>query len=610
LALEYLERRAEGAPGDIGPWIERLPDEESRREFLALVEASRRIELALPQAPRALAPGQLVARRYLLARQRGAGGMGQVWEARDRELDRLVALKFLDSVSQGQPEREELFRKESRLLASLQHPGIVAVHEFGRDGDLGFIVMDLVQGRSLAEVIDEVRGQYLARGEQPLPRDAQQLLQAIHQPLTPGRPDLCAGGDWFASVARIELELARTIEAAHGQRVVHRDIKPSNVMLTAGANPVVLDFGLAGSSDGVKGAVTQGLYGSVAYLAPEQASSQTVGNDPRTDVYQLGLVLYELLTLQRTFPGSAIGDVLERIQHGRFPTPRKVCRQVPRELQAICMRAIELDPARRYQSARELREDLERWLSGSELPRAVHGGRLRRGLRRVRWQVRQRPWLSAAAGLLLAGGAAELLYNPPLALTDVKPLRYDSATHAFVFLDDGEKVVHKDDYLGFRFRSNKEVQVWALSVYGPEGAPDRVTPYRAVLPDDLARQGEFGLHLPVGENVVLGPQMEVNPNPSEGLMLFVADDEQPFMERWFTSIEQGQGDIGMLWSQAKELGVQALSVERGVGRHTRELTPEEREQIRTAFAKSVETEGQIRMDLPGLQTLKVQCASR
>jgi hypothetical protein len=610
LALEYLEKHAEGPSPEIGPWLARLEGEDARRKFREFIEDAQRVQRALPQVPRAIVPKQLIAGRYLLSRQLGVGGMGQVWEARDQQLDRNVAVKFLDSASRGRIDREEMFQKESRLLASLQHPGIVAVHEFGRDGDLTYIVMDLVHGRSLSEVIDEVRGKFLARGEQPLPRDSQLLEEALHQPRAPGRPDLCEGGDWFRCVARIELDLVRTIEAAHGQKVIHRDLKPSNVMLTAGANPVVLDFGLAGSSEGVKGAVTQGLYGSVAYLAPEQARSQTVGNDPRTDVYQLGLVLYELLTLQRTFPGNAIGDVLERIQHGRFPTPRKVHKLVPPELEAICLHAIELDPARRYPSARELREDLERWLGGHELPRAVRAGKLRRGMRRVRWQVRQRPWVSAAAGLVLAGGAGILFHNRDLALDDVRPLRYDSQTKQAVFLDQGEPVVHKDDYLGFSFHSNKAVHVWALSVYGPQGAPDRVTPYRAVIPDELTREGEYGLRLRAGENIVLGPQMDANPNPSEGLMLFVSDEEEPFMEDWFGKMNAGQGDSGMAWAQAKELGIQSVSVTRGVDRHTRALTPEEREAIRAAFRKASETQGQIRMDLPGVQTLQVQCASR
>ncbi len=614
LALEYLERHAEGAPAELDPWLARLPDDDARREFRALIEASERAERALPRAPRALSRGQLIAQRYVLARQLGEGGMGQVWEARDQQLDRSVAVKFLDSASQGRIDREELFQKESRLLASLQHPGIVAVHEFGRDGDLTYIVMDLVHGRSLSEVLDEVRGAFLSRSEQPLPREAGELAEALHEPLAAGRTSLLDEGDWFRCVARIELELARTIEAAHGQKVIHRDLKPSNVMLTAGANPVVLDFGLAGSSEGVKGAVTQGLYGSVAYLAPEQAKSQTVGTDPRTDVYQLGLVLYEMLTLQRTFPGNAIGEVLERIQHGRYPEPRKVHKLVPSDLEDICLRAIELDPARRYQSARELREDLERWLGGHEVPHAAHAGKLRRWARRVTWQVRQRPWLSAAAGLVLAGAAGVWYYNanPPEGWNFLggQPLRYDSESRLQVPLGEGNKVVGLSDWIGFSLNSNKPVYVWALSYFGPADSPDRVCPWRACTPDEPDRtEGSWGLRVPEGEQIVLGTQIRGKPSDVEGLVLLVSPEPRPYMETWFKLLDEKVGDEGVPWEIAKALGPQALATARST-RSGPPLSDQEKASIRAAFANAGGPQGGKWIEFRDGQTLQVQCRSR
>jgi serine/threonine protein kinase len=612
LALEYLQSCAAGGLPELEPWLARLPDEAARAEFRELIESLQRAERALPRAPRALGREQLVAGRYLLAQPLGVGGMGQVWEARDRELGRRVALKFLDSASQGRPLREELFRKESRLLASLQHPGIVAVHEFGHDGDLNYIVMDLVQGRSLSEVIDEVRGQFLARGEQPLPREAAELERAIRAPLGEGRVDLLAGGDWFRAVARIELELARTLEAAHGAHVVHRDLKPSNVMLTGGGNPVVLDFGLAGSSEGVHGAVTQGLYGSVAYLAPEQASSRTVGADPRTDVYQLGLVLYEMLTLQRAFPGTAIGDVLERIQHGRFPVPRKVHKLVPRELQAICLRALELDPAQRYGSARELREDLERWLLGHELPRAVHAGRTRRALRRLRWHVRQRPWLSGAAGLVLASSIWWTLARPEAPLvTRTVPVRFEHESGSLVYLTDEDRSVAPEDWLGFRIDSNKPVHVWAFSTFKPRDGLERVIPRRAIRPGELPRSaGRWALELPVGNADVLGTGISANPNPNEGLVLLVADGPRPYIEQWMQDLETFQrqtGTRGVEWNEARQLGVDSVFSR---GDPDSGITPQEAERMRQAFANAPGPSGPRWIEIEGVQTHQVECASR
>jgi hypothetical protein len=384
-------------------------------------------------------------------------------------------------------------------------------------------------------------------------------------------------------------------------------------MLTGGANPVVLDFGLAGSSEGLHGAVTQGLYGSVAYLAPEQARSHAVGTDPRTDVYQLGLVLYEMLTLRRAFPGNAIGDVLERIQHGRFPVPRKVHRLVPRELEAICLRAIELDPARRYQSARELREDLERWLGGHELPLALRAGRLRRTLRRARWHVRQRPWLSLAAGLVLAGGGGYLLWGGTLLEFEGRPLRYDSARDEPVYLAEGQKFVHVNDWIGFRFRTNKPVHVWTLSVFGPKEAPDRVSPWRARTTGAglLRSDGPWGLEFPKGENVVLGPQVLDNHKEIEGLVLLVADGPRDFIERWFTGLKEQQGKDGLSWAEAQRFGLQAVQAGRGVGQDAPLLTRAEAERLSAAFARAEAAAGGAWIDeIPGVRMFQVQCLTR
>ncbi len=611
LALAYAERCGEGRPPPLEEFLARLATQAERDEFLALVEALRQAERALPSPPRPIASDQLVAGRYQLVRRLGAGGMGQVWEARDRQLDRRVAIKFLDSASQGLVEREELFQKESRLLASLQHPGIVAVHEYGRDGGLTYIVMDLVDGRALSDVLEAVRSDLVQHGALFRPRDAALLARALGRPRPLGRTSLVDARDWFRCVARIALELARIVEAAHGQRVIHRDLKPSNVMLTGGGNPVVLDFGLAGSFERAHGVVTHGLYGSMAYLAPEQARSHTVGLDPRTDVYQLGLILYELLTLQRTFPGEAIGDVLERIQLGRFPVPRSVRPDVPRELEAICLRALELDPARRYASARELAADLERWISGRELPHALGAGGLRRALRRVRWHVRQRPWLSGFAGLVLASAAWWTLRPAQVEPIEAgQAVRVDAHNVAHPLADNG--LVQPGEYLGMYLRCREPAWVWALSVYGPDEQHKRVSAWRAMrlaAPGGTGREdAPFALALPVGDSLVLGTRLDPAPNSYEALMLLVTTEEDERIESWARDLDNtsaGNGYAGVEWSGALLKLRDALRA-RGAFRPGTDLTESELD----GLIHTRHVDDPFWEKLPGVRTFSVECRGR
>lgn len=280
---------------------------------------------------------------YEVAELIGAGGMGQVYRARDVKLQREVALKLLPDGVTGDSERRQRFEREARAVAALNHPGVVTIHAVEEvDGRL-FLVMELVHGQPLTDVIP--------RGGLPVDR-----LLAIAVPLM------------------------EAVSAAHARGIMHRDLKPANVMVTGDGHVKVLDFGLAKPSDvpeatgttmtGVPDVITgQGrILGTVAYMSPEQAEGKAV--DTRSDVFSLGVMLYEMATGTRPFAGDTSVSTMAAIIRDT-PTPvTDVNAAIPRELWRVIRRALAKDPDRRPPSAKELRNELE------ELRRDLESGEI------------------------------------------------------------------------------------------------------------------------------------------------------------------------------------------------------------------------------------------
>ena len=273
--------------------------------------------------------GQLIGGRYRLLAPLGEGGMATLWRAVDEQLDREVAVKLLRPQYGTDAGFAARFRQEARSAGSLSHPNIVPVYDYGTDAESGgqYIVMQLVEGQDLAAVLRE-------RG--------------------PLQPD---------EAVRIALGVASALEAAHRRGIVHRDVKPGNILIDHDVK--VTDFGIARAVSETSMTVTGTTLGSVHYFSPEQARGDQVTG--ASDVYSLGIVLYEMLTGRRPFEGdSAAGVALKRLTED--PLPPTTHAPVPAALSAIVMRALERDPATRYPDAGSFAEALRVWQRAPDAP--------------------------------------------------------------------------------------------------------------------------------------------------------------------------------------------------------------------------------------------------
>jgi serine/threonine-protein kinase len=287
---------------------------------------------AAPAArPASAAPDVPAVGGYELLDVLGKGGMGVVYRARQTALNRLVAVKMIQPEVYAGPAERARFRTEAEAAAGLQHPNIVQVYEVGEHDGRPFLALEYVDGGSLADRL----------GGTPLPaRAAAELVET----------------------------LARAIHYAHERGVVHRDLKPANVLLTAGGTAKVADFGLAKRLEGEAGQTRTGaVLGTPNYMAPEQAAGRVKEIGPAADVYGLGAILYELLTGRPPFQGTTLLETLEQVRSQTPVPPRLLRPQVPRDLETVCLKCLEKDPGRRYASARDLADELRRYLNGEPI---------------------------------------------------------------------------------------------------------------------------------------------------------------------------------------------------------------------------------------------------
>ena len=315
---------------------------------------------------------------YVLLEEIARGGMGIVFRARERNLGRVVALKLLRGAEWASGDALERFRTEARAAAGLVHPHIVPVYAFGDDGGNWYIAMRLVEGGSLVDWISRRAAQHDV------------MAPALRKLRTPEESDP------NRQAALILKKVAEATHHAHQHGVLHRDLKPENVLLDASGEPFLTDFGLARLVDAdARLTRTHASLGTPAYVAPEVARGGSSEATVQSDVYGLGAILYELLTGRPPFEGATPLEVLRRVADTEVRRPSNVFRQVDRDLETICLKAIAKEPAGRYPSAAALAEDLGRWLAGQPIEARPVGT-----LERTAKWVRRRPVLAALASLL------------------------------------------------------------------------------------------------------------------------------------------------------------------------------------------------------------------
>jgi WD40 repeat protein/serine/threonine protein kinase/tetratricopeptide (TPR) repeat protein len=381
-------------------------------------------------------PAPAILGEFRIGREIGRGGMGVVYEAEQLSLGRRVALKVLPFAALLDRQQLARFKNEARAAATLDHPNIVAVHSVGSERGVNFYAMQYIDGRSMAEVIAELRR---ARRPESNESAATQNLSGVTKAIVAGdfapkrvaangrlattaksslpkaisdtiagdtKRDLQAGistwpgtqsREYFRTVADLGIQASEAIDHAHSHGVLHRDVKPGNLLIDDTGKLWVTDFGLARIEAEAGLTMTGDLLGTLRYMSPEQALAKRVVVDHRSDIYSLGATLYELLTLQPAYAGGDRQEVLRQIAFEEPRRPRQIDRRIPVDLETIIAKAMEKNPADRYATAREMADDFRRFLA-SEPIRAKPAPLVQRI---AKWSRRHVAVVWSAAGALL-----------------------------------------------------------------------------------------------------------------------------------------------------------------------------------------------------------------
>lgn len=404
LAAEYMQRLRQGQCPSVDEYASTHPElaEEIRELFptIALTERLKSQQTRSCSGRVALGAAQLDRLGdFRILREIGRGGMGVVFEAEQESLARRVAVKVLPRQVLLDEKHLKRFQREARIAANLHHTNIVEVFGVGEENGFHYYVMQYIQGVGLDSVVRQLgktlRSQVQAEAPLPLaagahPEDAvtaaavRQLLEADDYRLGPG---------YWRGVARIGWQAADALSYAHGQGVLHRDVKPGNLLLGGHCDVWLTDFGLAKAAQSDDLSLSKDIVGTLRYMAPEQFRSQA---DHRSDIYSLGLTLYELLALHPAYQENDQSRLIQRILDGPPPTPGTMTAGIPRDLETIVLKAISHDAGQRYQSASEMAEDLRNYLED----RPIRARRASPLERLGRWGRRNKA-LAALAGISL-----------------------------------------------------------------------------------------------------------------------------------------------------------------------------------------------------------------
>jgi serine/threonine protein kinase len=355
--------------------------------------------------------GAAVAQYRVLA-EIGAGGMGIVYKAEDTKLGRLVALKFLPETLAADASALERFQREARAASALNHPNICTIYDIAEYQGHPFIAMEYLDGRTLGE---HILGRTLDGDE----------------------------------ISKLGIQIAEALSAAHSKGVVHRDVKPGNIVATVTGPVKVLDFGkLIGSQGGnalIKSLTeTHAVAGTLPYMSPEQLRGRDV--DARTDIYALGVVLYEMSTGRRPFTAEISPQLIDDILNSPPPLPHELNSQIPLKLEEIILKCLEKDPEDRYQTAKEIAVDLRRMTAPSSVSHRLVTSRPKRSVRLARFLWAATPILALAI-LVLGWVLLRTAYFNPSRSIAVLPFEDDSKDVSIQYISEGitEGVINNGD---------------------------------------------------------------------------------------------------------------------------------------------------------------------
>jgi serine/threonine-protein kinase len=452
---EFLARLDRGEHPEVEDYARRYPEVAALiRQVFPALEWMRR------PAADAVAPGEAAEAEvrpgclgdFRFVREIGRGGMGVVYEAEQISLGRRVALKVLPLAAAMDSKQLQRFELEAHAAACLHHTNIVPVHAVGCERGVPFYAMEYIEGCSLAQLIGELhRIEGRAPADEPVAilahistsALAAKLLSGELAPVAPGRgtggaggrkhrtaaeresekgerenassmtphparrtpnPDSTRGRGYIRAVAQFGLQVADALDHAHTRGILHRDIKPGNLLLDTRGQLWVTDFGLAQIQGSPGLTLTGDILGTLRYMSPEQALAKRVVIDGRTDIYSLGVTLYELLTLQPAVDGQDRQEILRKFAEEEPAPPRQLNPAVPRDFETVLLKAMAKEPGGRYATAKELADELRRFLEH----KPITARRIGRGERLVRWAVRKPviAGLLAAVFLVMAAGTA------------------------------------------------------------------------------------------------------------------------------------------------------------------------------------------------------------
>jgi eukaryotic-like serine/threonine-protein kinase len=451
LADSFLQRYRRGERPSISEYARQHPElaDQIRELFPTLIvveELGSVGSRAGPPAKLDTSSVPLQLGEYRIVREVGRGGMGVVYEAVQESLSRHVALKVLPFHGLMNPTHLERFRREARAAARLHHTNIVPVFGVGEESGVHYYAMQFIHGQGLDEVLQEVKRLRGRPADSPSVKDvtgsvATGLLsgqfaerpsavcraasgraektttatrpesEEVATPSLRAKPSHMSSEPetrYFRQVAQIGVQVAEALEYAHGEGVLHRDIKPSNLLLDVQGRTWVTDFGLAKADEAHEVTDPGDIVGTLCYMAPERFQGIA---DARSDVYGLGITLYELATLQAAFADSQRARLIEKVTHEEPRRPRKLDAKIPRDLETIVLKAIAKEPSQRFASAGALADDLRRFLAD----RPIQARRTSLGERAWRW-CRRNPTIAALVSLAVAMSLAVVIVSVAWAL--------------------------------------------------------------------------------------------------------------------------------------------------------------------------------------------------